>query len=83
MKIIAKIDPQVRWYFTTSMPKHHEDIGDPDENGWVTLSIKFSSMLSARQMILGLGDQIEVVEPLDVRNAIIETLERNLRQYSD
>lgn len=82
VKIIAKIDPQARWYFTTSMPKHHEAIGDPDENGWIALSIEFSSMLSARQMILGLGDQIEVIEPLDVRNAIIETLERNLRQYS-
>lgn len=82
IETIVKIDPEVRWFFTTGLPKRHMEIGNADEQGWVTLQVEFSSLISARQMILGLGDQIEIIEPVWLRDEIIQTLKRNIDRYS-
>lgn len=79
---IVRIDPQVRWHFTTSWPTQHVQLGPPDDDLWITLQVEFNSELSARMMLLGLGDQIEVLEPIWFRNAITETLRNSLNRHS-
>jgi predicted DNA-binding transcriptional regulator YafY len=45
--------------------------GLPDAEGWITLTIPFSSFESARRNILGFGTQVEVLEPQELRQSVI------------
>jgi predicted DNA-binding transcriptional regulator YafY len=41
-----------------------------DDQGWRLISMTFSSLLHARTVAMGVGDLLEVLEPLELRNAI-------------
>ncbi len=45
--------------------------GQPDAEGWITLTIPFSSFENACRNILGFGTQVEVLEPQELRQAVI------------
>ncbi|MBO0791038.1 MAG: WYL domain-containing protein, partial [Ktedonobacteraceae bacterium] len=45
-----------------------EPVGD--EQGWRLISLTFSSLLHARTVVMGVGDLLEVLEPLELREAI-------------
>ncbi len=49
-----------------------ERAGPPDSEGWLTLTIPFSSFESACRNILGFGTQVEVLEPQELRQLIIQ-----------
>lgn len=44
----------------------------PDESGWITITLTFDSFEAARGSILGLGTAAEVINPSDLRAAILE-----------
>jgi predicted DNA-binding transcriptional regulator YafY len=46
--------------------------GPPDESGWVTLTLPFENIYTARDRILGLGAAIEVLEPPALRLSVID-----------
>jgi predicted DNA-binding transcriptional regulator YafY len=41
-----------------------------DDQGWRIISITFSSLLHARTVVMGVGNLLEVLEPLELREAI-------------
>ncbi len=50
-----------------------EGAGPPDGDGWIRLTLTFQSFEEARASILGLGVNAEVVEPLDLHMAVLDT----------
>ncbi len=53
-----------------------------DSEGWVTLSVTFGSMERARAVMLGLGPQVEVLAPLDLRDGLVETARQTWDFYA-
>jgi predicted DNA-binding transcriptional regulator YafY len=53
-----------------------EQIGPPETDGWVEVSLRFDVMLEACAYVLGFGDQIEVLEPPELREKVIALAER-------
>jgi predicted DNA-binding transcriptional regulator YafY len=46
--------------------------GPPDSEGWITLTLPFERLETARERILGLGRAIEVLEPEPLRRSVID-----------
>jgi predicted DNA-binding transcriptional regulator YafY len=59
------------------------DQGDPpDAEGWVTVRPIFESLEAACSMALGLGTQVEVLEPAELRDYIIRQATRVITFYA-
>ena len=48
-----------------------DEAGPPDEDGWVTITLTFDSFEAARSSILGLGTSAEVLDPPELRAAVL------------
>lgn len=51
---------------------HVEHIYPADGNGWIKLDMRFEIALQACAYALGFGGQLEVVEPAELRNAVLQ-----------
>ena len=49
-----------------------ESASEPDAEGWRRITLTFESNLVARGRLLGFADRIEVLEPAEVRAAVVE-----------
>ena len=49
-----------------------EQARPPDAEGWLTLKLSFESFETARTRVLGLGTDVEVLEPPELRTSIIQ-----------
>lgn len=54
-----------------SMYRLIDQAGPPDAEGWLTLTLTFDSFEGARSQILGFGTLVEVLAPLELRQAVI------------
>ncbi|GHO56831.1 helix-turn-helix transcriptional regulator [Ktedonobacter robiniae] len=61
-KLFERVDETVR----TSMREEPID----DDQGWHLISMTFHSLLHAQAVVLGMGNLLEVLEPLELREAI-------------
>ena len=55
--------------------------GQPDAAGWVTLTMPFESLESARDLILGLGCAVEVLAPIALRRSVLDHAEQIVNLY--
>jgi len=76
-----RVHPKAFWYFPGYMEGHYQQIGEPDADGWVILRVTFESLGDARTRIMGLGTQIEIVEPDELRATVIETARSIVSAY--
>jgi predicted DNA-binding transcriptional regulator YafY len=53
----------------------------PDGEGWVTLTLPFEDIHSARGRILGFGRAVEVLEPEALRKSVIDFAEQIVGFY--
>ena len=56
--------------------------GPTDSEGWITLQLQFETEAEARGYILSFGTQIEILEPLTLREQVIELARSILTHYS-
>jgi predicted DNA-binding transcriptional regulator YafY len=58
-----------------------ERIGTPDGDGWqrLRLSVDWPAEVPAR--MVAMGDRLEVLEPAEVRDAVLATAERVVNRY--
>jgi predicted DNA-binding transcriptional regulator YafY len=59
-----------------------EQAGPPDREGAITLSFTFESFEAARSRILGFGGAVEVLEPAELRDSVIEQATRIIACYA-
>ncbi|MFN2244752.1 MAG: WYL domain-containing protein, partial [Anaerolineae bacterium] len=53
----------------------------PDAEGWVTLTMPFESLESARDHILSLGRAVEVLAPIALRRSVLDHAEQIVNLY--
>lgn len=58
-----------------------ERIGEPDEEGWIEVSMRFDVEAAARMCLAGVGPSVEVLEPQELREQIIEQARRTVAFY--
>lgn len=69
------------WYFPGYLEGRYTQIGEPDADGWVILRVTFDSAHDARMRLLGLGTGIAIIEPGELRAAVIETARAVVAAY--
>lgn len=80
---MVRIHPKAFWYFPGYMNGRYEEIGAPDGNGWLTLRVVFESLGDARMRLLGLGADVQVLEPTELHNTVIEMARAIVACYTD
>jgi predicted DNA-binding transcriptional regulator YafY len=59
-----------------------EQLGEPDENGWISLRLRVDWPEEAPRTLLGMGPDLEVIEPAGVRERIAELARGVMDRYS-
>lgn len=80
-KAILRVYPDAYWYFPGYLEGRYQQIGEPDGEGCVTLVVTFESLGDARMRVLGLGSRVEVLEPDELRAAVLETARAVIAAY--
>jgi predicted DNA-binding transcriptional regulator YafY len=53
------------------MPGRWELINDANDKGWMTISLTMDSELLAKMLVFGLAGFVEVVEPRELKDAVV------------
>jgi predicted DNA-binding transcriptional regulator YafY len=53
------------------MPGRWELIPEPDDRGWLTVRLMMDSDMLARMLVFGLAGAVEVIEPLELAEAVV------------
>ncbi len=59
-----------------------EQVDPPDENGWRPVTLCFQFEDDACECLLGFGDQVEVLEPPELRQKLFDRAEQVIELYS-
>ncbi len=74
--VTARVSPDlVRYlplFFGDRIRAAIDGAGPPDDEGWITLTLPFERLETARERILGFGRAIEVLEPEPLRWSVID-----------
>jgi predicted DNA-binding transcriptional regulator YafY len=60
-----------------------EQLGEQDEEGWTKVFMRFDVEFAARECLAGYGPQVEVLEPQELREQIIEQACRTVTFYQE
>lgn len=77
LRIDSRRAPVARWY----SPGRSEIVQPPGDDGWLTARFSVESVDLARMFVIGLSPQAFVVEPVDLRDSIVEFARQVLAQY--
>lgn len=80
---IVRVHPDGMWYFPNFMNGRYEQIGDAGADGWTTLRVTYSTKGDAIARVLGLGTWIEVLEPDELKQGVIQQARDVLNFYED
>jgi len=81
--VTARVHPDaVNWLYVMGRFSRVERVDQPDENGWRQVSLCFHFVDDACACLLGFGDQIEVLEPQELRRKLVDRAERVVEFYS-
>jgi predicted DNA-binding transcriptional regulator YafY len=73
-----EILPRLRYAGRFSRIEH---VGEPDDEGWLPVTIRFETEDDARECLLGFGPTVEVLEPYSLRLEILRHAEETVRFY--
>ena len=59
-----------------------EQINPPDAEGWIPVSIRFDVEEAACAYVLGFGAQMEVLEPLELRDRVVQAAKEAIALYT-
>jgi len=68
---VLRIHPERISFIKWLMPGHWELIKDANDKGWMTISLKMDSDLLAKMLVFGLAGFVEVVEPTELKDAVV------------
>jgi predicted DNA-binding transcriptional regulator YafY len=82
-QVTARVHPEAanRMYIIGRFSRV-ERVDPPDEDGWRRVSICFQFEDDACECLLGFGDQIEVLDPQELRRKLVDRAERVVEFYS-
>jgi predicted DNA-binding transcriptional regulator YafY len=79
VRVAPEVLPRLRYagYFAKI-----EQIGSPDVAGWIPVAMRFDAQEAACAYVLGFGVQMEVLEPLELRERIVQTAKEAIALYT-
>ncbi|HEX7064569.1 MAG TPA: YafY family protein, partial [Bacillales bacterium] len=77
-EVQSSILPRLK--FTGRFVQVHET-GNPNNGRWTPVKLSFDTKLEAQEYILGLGDQIKIIEPHGLHNEILKMAEETVAFY--
>jgi predicted DNA-binding transcriptional regulator YafY len=84
-QVKARVSPglsaELPRYFGERARESQSQSGPPDATGWLTLTLSFETIESARERILGFGGAMEVLEPEALRRSVADFAARILAVY--
>jgi predicted DNA-binding transcriptional regulator YafY len=81
--VMARVHPEaVNRLYGVGRFSRVEQVDPPDEEGWMRVSICFQLEEDACECLLGFGDQVEILEPQDLRQKILNRAESVIAFYS-
>lgn len=91
--VTVRVSPElVRWlpfYFGKTIgealggAQDSADVGQPDAEGWTTVTLPFESLEGARDRILPLGRAVEVLAPIALRRSVLDHAEQIVDLYAE
>jgi predicted DNA-binding transcriptional regulator YafY len=81
VRVSAQVLPSLSFYLGERFRRPLADTAS-DADGWVTLDLRFESIIAARTRLLGLGRAVEVLEPEALRKSLIDFAEQIVGFYS-
>jgi predicted DNA-binding transcriptional regulator YafY len=84
--VVARVSPALasilHYYFGERAHHILADASQPDDDGWVVVSLPFESFEAARERILGMGRAVQVIEPEALRLSVIDFARQIIAAYS-
>lgn len=82
--VVVRVHPETlpRLYYTGKFSQV-ENVGQPDDEGWVRVSICFQIEDVACECLLGFGDQVEIVEPQELRQKVVNRAKSVIAFYAN
>lgn len=59
-----------------------EQIYPPDGDGWIPVSLRFDIEKAACAYVLGFGGQMKMIEPLELRDRILQAAKEAIALYT-
>jgi predicted DNA-binding transcriptional regulator YafY len=70
-RCVLRIHPERISFIRWLMPGRWELINDANDKGWMTISLTMDSELLAKMLVFGLAGFVEVVEPRELKDAVV------------
>jgi predicted DNA-binding transcriptional regulator YafY len=80
---VLRVHTEAYYYFPGYMEGNYQKLSEADESGWCTIRVKFERMKEAQRVVLGLGAHVEVIEPMELREAVFEAARAMLAHYGE
>lgn len=84
--VTARVSPQLQqllpYYFGRMLETQVDGSRNTDDDGWITLNLPFESFEEARDRFLGFGRAVDVLEPVELRESIIDYANQIVNFYS-
>lgn len=77
-----RIHPERISFIKWLMPGRWELIADADDKGWITVFLSMNSDLLAKMLVFGLSGFVEVVEPMELKEAVATQASEVLEQLT-
>ncbi len=69
-KCIIRIQSDQMNFIQRLLPGRFQALNQRDERGWITLQVSLESLDLAKMLVFNLGKQVEVIEPLELLDAV-------------
>jgi len=79
--VTLRVKPSTLIYFQ-HMQSGRYDVLEEQENWWI-IKVHFTVFEEARTSVLGLGTDVEVIEPIDLQDAVIEQAQAIVSKYKN
>ena len=81
LELVAKIDRAMAWLLAETPVSTQQQLSEPDQDGWVTLTATVPNDQQTQWWIMGFGARIQVLQPGSWRDAIAEQARQMLAMY--
>jgi predicted DNA-binding transcriptional regulator YafY len=78
---VLRIHPERMSFIKWLMPGRWELVSEADDQGWLTVSLSMDSDMLAKMLVFGLAGFVEVVEPLELKEAVVAQARRVLDEF--
>lgn len=81
--VVLRVHTDAYSFFPGYMEGNYQKLTEPDEAGWSTLRVRFERLKETQRVVLGLGNKVEVLEPIELRFHVIEAARAILEHYGE